>query len=388
MRILVVSNLGPTAADPFGGVFIAARLEGLRAAGNDVSLALPLVTSLSTRSTDLLRRTSRSHSTTVTARVNPTSAQLRWRPVPTRIREWERWSGLAGYPEPLARRVADRVLATLDRSDFDVVQGHGMYEFWAGGVAREIARRLGVPFTVSLHGSDVNELFRWRRFAFRRVAEEAAALFFVSDALRRTAGDLALVPGASEVTPNGVDGAVFRPEGRSESTSLRMLFVGGLVPVKGADRLPGIVREVQHLEPSARLRVIGDGSMRAKLEKQLESTGTEFLGRVAPDTVADSMRSADVVLIPSRNEGWSCVALEAQACGARVVATDVGGLPESVGSGGELVPAEPFRGDLAAAAVLQQWRRIDIDAIAHRAADYDWRKLGARESDYLHALTG
>ena len=285
------------------------------------------------------------------------------------------------------RRVAQSILATLDRDDYDVIQGHGMFEFWAGGIAGEIARQLGVPFTVTLHGSDVNQLFRWRRSAFRRVAQEAAALFFVSDALRRNALRMGLVPGASEVTPNGVDSAVFRPVGRSESTSLRMLFVGRLVPVKGADRLPGIVRAVQDLEPSARLRVIGDGPMRARLVKQLASTGTEFLGRVAPDTVAEHMRSADVVIIPSRNEGWSCAALEAQECGARVVATDVGGLPESVGSGGELVPAEPFRGDLAAAAVLRQWRRTDIDGIAHRAGDYDWRNLGARESEYLHGLT-
>ena len=64
------------------------------------------------------------------------------------------------------------------------------------------------------------------------------------------------------------------------------------------------------------------------------------------------MQAADALLVPSRAEGWGCVATEALACATPVVATRVGGLPEAVGPGGQLVdPADDGYSSRFAAAI-------------------------------------
>jgi glycosyltransferase involved in cell wall biosynthesis len=56
-----------------------------------------------------------------------------------------------------------------------------------------------------------------------------------------------------------------------------------------------------------------------------------FAGRVPQVEVARCMNAMDVMVLPSRNEGWPCVVLEAQACGTCVVGSSSGGIPEAIG---------------------------------------------------------
>ena len=74
-------------------------------------------------------------------------------------------------------------------------------------------------------------------------------------------------------------------------------------------------------------------------ESELEPH-VRFLGQVASDRLNTVLSSADVFVLPTRNEGWANVILEALACGVPVVATDVGGNAEVISSEklGILVP--------------------------------------------------
>jgi glycogen(starch) synthase len=86
--------------------------------------------------------------------------------------------------------------------------------------------------------------------------------------------------------------------------------------------------------PGARLVVGGDGPERHLLKDmaaQLSLTDrVEFVGWVLPDRVPDLMNTASVVVVPSREEAFGIVALEAALMARPVVATRVGGLPEVV----------------------------------------------------------
>jgi len=102
--------------------------------------------------------------------------------------------------------------------------------------------------------------------------------------------------------------------------------------------------------PAARLRLVGEGDDLPSIERQVRALGLTARVELAgfrPDPAPD-LRAADVVMIPSRYDGMALVLLEAMACGAAIVATDVAGASALDGAGILVPPADPEA--LAAAA--------------------------------------
>jgi L-malate glycosyltransferase len=92
----------------------------------------------------------------------------------------------------------------------------------------------------------------------------------------------------------------------------------------------------------ARLLLVGDGPDRAKAQETADAEGVServlFLGK--QNSVAELLACSDLLLLPSENESFGLVALEAMSCGVPVIATDIGGIPEVVQNGvsGYLAP--------------------------------------------------
>jgi glycosyltransferase involved in cell wall biosynthesis len=134
--------------------------------------------------------------------------------------------------------------------------------------------------------------------------------------------------------------------------------LGRLVPIKGFDllarALPAVVAQI----PSARGLLVGDGAERAHLGAIAASMGVAERLQMTGETtdVASYLAAADVVAVPSRNEGMGRVIVEAMALGLPVVATAVGGIPDVVTDGecGRLV--EPEDVDALAAALVELGR--------------------------------
>jgi glycosyltransferase involved in cell wall biosynthesis len=167
----------------------------------------------------------------------------------------------------------------------------------------------------------------------------------ISEAVRRQCLSAGLPEAKLTVIPDFVDCRHFDPAAVPAvppAGEQALLSSGRLAPEKGHSVLLQAMAKVVKHTPTARLRICGEGKERAALEAQVSALGltraVEFTGFLT-DTRA-SLAAADVFVMPSLFEGLGVAVLEAMAMARPVVATDAGGLPESVvdGETGRLVP--------------------------------------------------
>ena len=111
-----------------------------------------------------------------------------------------------------------------------------------------------------------------------------------------------------------------------------ILFVHHLSPRKGAHILPKIMREVLEREKRAMFLIVGDGPEYESLKLQVQSlkftANVRLIGEVAHQEIPKYFWAADVFLMPSEEEGFPHVLLEAMAVGIPYAASDVGGVRE------------------------------------------------------------
>jgi teichuronic acid biosynthesis glycosyltransferase TuaC len=248
-----------------------------------------------------------------------------------------------------AASLAPRVLA--HRGRVDIVLGSWAYP--DGYAAIALAPRLGVPVVVKVHGSDINVLARRAvvRRHLRQAMPKADRVVTVSKPLAERVATLGVRADRIDVVPNGVDRSIFFPTERGvaraelglEPGRKLVLFVGRVEREKGAIDLVRAMASVP-----ASLAMIGDGGAMASCRELARQLGVSLRspGARPHAEVARWIAAADVVTLPSWNEGTPNSVLEALACGRRVVATNVGGIPDvlSASDSGELVPPhEPER---------------------------------------------
>jgi glycosyltransferase involved in cell wall biosynthesis len=125
-----------------------------------------------------------------------------------------------------------------------------------------------------------------------------------------------------EIVPNGVDD-FFSPGGEEQDY---VLFVGTLEPRKGLDDLLTVWPMLP--PPRPRLVICGDAGW-GNVERELRALGeVELTGFVDNERLRDLYRGAMAFVYPSRHEGFGIPPLEAMACGAPVIATRTGAIPE------------------------------------------------------------
>lgn len=219
--------------------------------------------------------------------------------------------------------------------NFQLIDAHYFYP--DGVAASKVGKWLDTPVLITSRGSDVNEIARYPKAKEKmlQAAEYASHLVTVSEALRQKLISLGVAPNKITTLRNGVDLEKFRCSFDREALrkklgvkGTRVISVGNLIPLKGHH----IVIEAIEKIPDAELVICGDGPLLSDLKVLAGNLGLServiFLGRLGQDALIEQYQAADVLVLASENEGWPNVLLEAMACGASVVATNVGGVPE------------------------------------------------------------
>ncbi|HET6282981.1 MAG TPA: glycosyltransferase, partial [Polyangia bacterium] len=293
----------------------------------------------------------------------------------------------------------------LERAGLPALSAWAQAAWFWGGLCRALRRRVGhlerlvahwlvpsaavalavaphLPLRAHAHSGDVALLERWpggramarwlaRRSAAANSATNATELLFVTRALRQRFAALVGRP-VGRVQTLAAPSELFAPANPGSRQAARrrlglarptVISVGRLVPIKGFDLLLTACANVARAQaagpaspPSLDLDlvILGDGPQRQSLDQRARRLGVRLTlpGFVPRPQVADWLRAADVYVQPSldlpsgRTEGLPLAVLEALAMGLRVVASQVGGLPELAhqNHGINLVPP----GDVAA----------------------------------------
>lgn len=386
MRLLLFSGLCPTAKNGTG-TFITQRLVALRNRGIDHKCIV-----LEFHDTFLLKTVRKvlRKETNINGRFISSSQKAIY---PYSLYEYRSFK--RGILDAVLKHFGERrSLAYLKRTyegKPDLIHAHWIYP--NGFLAVRLGKILQIPVVVTAHGSDVHtNPFKNSRNLDKVLytLENAHKVIFVSDALKRAAISFGYSGSNSVIIPNGVDHNVFKipqkliPNCEKESGEKRRYvvgFVGNLVMVKRAENLPTIFREIKDYI-DARFVLVGDGPLREEILKKCLKLGldVQFVGRVKHEEVAHYMNEMDALILPSRNEGWPCVILEAQACGVPVVGSDRGGIPEAVGDGGAIVSdGKDFEKRFAAEVVRVLQSSFDPEKLRARTLKYNWENIVDRE---------
>jgi phosphatidylinositol alpha-1,6-mannosyltransferase len=239
-----------------------------------------------------------------------------------------------------------------------------------------LARLLGARYWLQAHGTDV---WNDRRDSVRRAIEAADQVTTVSRGTRRRLlGWVDLAPERVRVLPNTVDER-FAPG--PASAALRERLKPGRGPVlltvsrlaaseryKGHELVFAALPKLRARFPELVHVVAGDGDDRARLEAravELAGNAVRFLGYVPDEDLPDLYRLADLFVMPSSEEGFGIVYLEAAACGLRVIGGAGGGSGDAVPDArvGELVDPADLAGLVEAVTRLLGQGRADPAAI-------------------------
>lgn len=321
MKVLVLSHMYPSTANEVAGIFVHEQVKALIAKGVEVRIV----------------------------------SAVPWTPFPINYMtsKWRAYSRVPGkclwegvevfYPRYLAfprawffatsghrmyrgiRRAIEKIYREFA---FDLIHAHvALPDGYAGAL---LAQDFGKPLVITIHGQDLQQTVHRDSNCKEAVAfalQHASRIMVVSGKLRRLAVEHLGIADKLAVIPNGVDlqeivraGGV--RDGPDNSDNI-ILSVSNLVAVKGIDFNICAVERLKDKYPRLQYLVVGSGPEEKKLRALVARLGlgkrVTFLGRQSHSNVLRYMASCDVFSLPSWNEGFGVVYVEAMALGKPVI---------------------------------------------------------------------
>lgn len=235
---------------------------------------------------------------------------------------------------------------------YDLIMAHSDE---CGELALAVHKKFGIPYCVTWHGSDIHTGPFSSKSAFentKRILDNAEMNFMVSNELKNISEKISTIKNKI-VLYNGVN-SDFKRFDELTRKKLRVrynvpdkkvvAFVGNLVQVKNPTSLPDIFKSTYIKYKNIEFWVIGTGKLLEAVRQKCDEYNLPviFWGDVSSKEMPERYNSIDVLVLPSINEGLPLVVIEALACGANVVGSTAGGIPESIGNDNAFERNEQF----------------------------------------------
>ena len=332
MKVLVLSHMYPSLFNEVGGIFVHEQVKALAEKGVDIQVVSPVPWAPFP-----INRMSQKWKA-----YSEIPAEFVW----DEIKVWypryltfpKAWS-FASSGDRMYRGIKDTVAEIYREFPFDLIHAHVALPDGYAGVL--LTQRFKKPLLVTIHGQDLQHTVARNtacRHAVSYVLDSASRTVLVSQKLRQLASKYFSVRDKLVVVSNGVDpqNVVSRPAEsiNQQEKGPTLLSVSNLVQTKGIDLNLYTLRKMRKSYSALRYVVIGGGPEEAKLRRLAGKLGLEkqvdFLGRQPHRQVMEYMAASDVFTLPSWNEGFGVVYLEAMANGKPVIGCQGEGIEDFV----------------------------------------------------------
>lgn len=335
MKVLIISHMYPSTFNEVGGIFVHQQVQELQRQGCEIKVVSPIP----------------------------------WTPFPIKhfSKKWKKysevpfrmtWDGIdAWYPryfsfpkswffsssgQRMYRGIKNVVEKIYQEFRFDLIHAHVALPDGYAGVL--LAKKYHKPLIVTIHGQDLQHTICRNavcRQAVSYVFNSASEIICVSRKLQQLSIKRLGIRDKLIVVPNGI-----KPQDilshpveftKQQGKCLTLLSVSNLVQTKGIDLNLYALQKICRNYSALRYMVIGGGPEEASLHKLVKELGlekqVEFLGRQIHHRVMGYMAGCDVFTLPSWNEGFGIVYLEAMANGKPVIGCQGEGIEDFVEHG-------------------------------------------------------
>lgn len=273
-----------------------------------------------------------------------------------------------------------------DREGYDVLHAHGLAGAFVGKI---LGRLFGLRTVVSTHAVYDLGSRPAMAAAMKWVFKSYDQILTLSAASSRELIAIGLPAGRVRQFRYWVDQTVFAPGDRARARQelgwtdrFVVLFVGRLIAIKGMDVL---LQSAETLPAGILVAFIGVGPSESHLrEAAATRQNIRYLGRVNNQDLCRYYKAADLLAVPSQySEGFGRVVLEALSCGLPVLASNLGGLPETIDSSsvGELM--EPTAANFASRIRYYYEHPVDLARLAGQCRAYAVERFGEVNAEMI-----
>ncbi|PMQ01797.1 MAG: glycosyl transferase group 1 [Dictyoglomus sp. NZ13-RE01] len=404
MRILYLTNLYPYNGNPVSGIFITRRLEEIAQRKIDFKVYATVIQYcnffkyfyyLKTRSFPSLYKELKNKNLEYYMYYKYIFCHSNIYDCFTRLFSKDK------YYKYLQMKFFNVIENSEDISKFDIIHAHPTYP--TGYIALMFKKKYGIPYVVTAHGSDIHTYPKSNleiRKTTLEILNRADKVIFVSKRLLDIAVSVLEYKGNNFVIiPNGVDVRKFTPMDKFEirrklqlSTDYKYVgFVGNLIPIKNAQLLPEIFNLVKKSYNNVKFIVIGFGELYSYIQRECQKYNLDviFTGIVSHDDIPFWLNALDVLVLPSAEEGWGNVILEALACGVPTVGSNAGGIPEVIGSEdfGRVVEFKENFVNIFANNIVELLNHpLSPVKLRERALQYSWKNIIDKELEVYKSI--